>query len=105
MDYTPDKWVVVEVCGTKEPLFKVFGSWSGGYTGNDHWRMNSGIVSCRLEDGKLHFVGYSGSEYICNPEMYGVACLYNLGVIERLIHDGVVKYVPEDTDWVNFEYV
>lgn len=103
--YTPDKWIVLEVVGTYEPLHKVFGTWSGGYLSGDSWRLNSGIESCELKNGRLHFHGSSGSIYSCHPEMFGIAGLSNYGAIQRGIDEGQLKIIPEDTDWVNFKYV
>lgn len=111
--YRPDKWVVVKVENTESPLYKVFGSWSGGYASGDHWRMNSGIVRCEKftetfrdkEYEGFEFFGHSGSSYQVFADSYGVAGLYNLGIIQRPIDEGKLTMLPEDTDWVNFEYV
>lgn len=114
--YKPDKWVVVSVQCETEILYKVFGSWSGSYTSSDWWKLNSGITrvessNVTWSDGSEHeileFFGYSGSSYLCNPEMYGVAGMYNHGILQGLIDrsDGKVTIMPEDTDWKNFKYV
>ena len=59
-EYTPDKWVVVEV-HTKdgEILYKVLGSWYGGYAGSDEWRFSSGITSVVHHDKHYDIQSYS----------------------------------------------
>ena len=40
-DYTPDRWVIVEINSPEHgKIRKVLGSWYGGYLGSDSWRMN-----------------------------------------------------------------
>ena len=65
-EYTPDRWVVVEIVSEEHgKIRKVLASWYGGYAGSDSWRMNSGIESI-VDQGKYYDVyGYSGSVYKC----------------------------------------
>ena len=49
-DYAPDKWLVVKITTDKEPLYKVFACWYGGYLGSDSWQFNSGIVKVEFVD-------------------------------------------------------
>lgn len=76
--YTPDKWMLIKITG-KDPHYRVFGSWYGGYGGSDSWRMNSGITSMIEEDDRYLFIGSSGSTYVCHKNTYG-ASSYGMGV-------------------------
>lgn len=69
--------------------------------------MNSGIIRAESFDDEYHFHGSSGSVYICHKKCYG-ANMYGQGVIQQYIdHHGslVVQMLPEDTDWVNFDWI
>jgi hypothetical protein len=88
---TPDKWVVLEInnggylSSKPEPLYKVFGSWAGGYLDGDRWKMNSGIVSLEEDDDYYYFIGYSGSCYKCHKKGYGVMTSYSQSILDNLI--------------------
>ena len=44
-EYIPDKWEVVKIpLDNNEHIYKVFGTWYGGYAASDYWRLSSGIV-------------------------------------------------------------
>jgi hypothetical protein len=93
-EYTPNKWVVVDF-GSH---YRVFGTWSGGYLDGDSWRLNSGIAKVTESGDTLEFRGSSGSVYRCRRGSYGIAGAYNSGVL------GDRKILPEDTDWLNFDW-
>ena len=46
---TPDKWLVLKI----GDLYKVYGTWYGGYLGSDSWKINSGIV--KVEEDEYFF--------------------------------------------------
>lgn len=77
-NYNPDNWMLVKITG-KDPHYRVFGSWYGGYLGSDSWRMNSGITSMSEEDNYYLFSGSSGSVYSCHKDTYG-ASSYGMGI-------------------------
>lgn len=84
-DYSPDKWVVLEVNNGKSPIFhKVFASWSGGYLSSDSWRLNSGVSKIKQDNDFFYVYSESGSCYKLHKEMYGVAGLYNYGIIDSI---------------------
>lgn len=67
--YRPDGWIIVKV---NDDMYKVLGSWSGGYLDSDVWRINSGITKVEiLDSGEYAIHGNSGSVYYCHPEGYG----------------------------------
>lgn len=84
MEYTPDKWCLVEINHNDTTLYKVFGSWYGGYTTGDSWRLNSGILDIESDQDYYIFKGYSSSEYICHKNGYG-SNLYGSGVLSSLV--------------------
>ena len=100
---TPDKWIVVKI-GDKQPIFKVFATWYGGYTDGDSWKMNSGIVRTEVDGNYINFYGYSGSCYKCNKNNYGTS-MYSQNIINRLIEnfkkDVSITILQEETDWEN----
>jgi hypothetical protein len=107
-DYSPDRWVVVKITTPNETLYKVFASWSGGYTGSDRWKMNSGITHAALVNDRWEFSGYSGSVYSCHKEGYGTNG-FGGNVLQNFIDsapsiDSTIEVMPEDTDWAGVPY-
>jgi len=97
----PDNWVVLEIMNdTKTPLYKVLAGWSGGYLDGDNWKLNSGIVKVRELADSWVFVGYSGSEYVCDKEQYKLR-MNNAGIYKQLLiaYPNTIRMMPEDTDW------
>ena len=104
-DYTPDRWVVVKITTDKEPLYKVFACWYGGYAGSDSWQMNSGIVKIESTDDYYDFHGWSGSVYRCHKNLYGTNS-YGGRVLQNFIDkaDYKIEILPEDTNWKELNY-
>ena len=101
----PERWVIVEIAGSEETYYKVFGSWAGGYLGSDRWKLNSGIVRIEEDDDNYYFYGFSGSCYQCHKKGYGFMTSYGQGVLENFIEravevDTTMTIVDEDTDWM-----
>ena len=78
--YTPDKWMIVHI----NDIYKVFGSWYGGYLKSDRWRLNSGIAKVVEKEQYYSFEGYSGSMYNCNKNLYGINS-YGSGVLQDMV--------------------
>ena len=100
---TPHEWLIVKI-GEKDPFYKVFATWRGGYLGGDSWRMNSGITKVEESDTTYDFYGESGSCYSCNKNGYGSSS-YTQGVLNNIIEKAkevntVVEIMDTDTDWV-----
>lgn len=72
MNYTPERWVVLEINNGTEVIKKVFAGWYGGYLDGDSWKLNSGNVKEEEFDDRWEFFGYSGSVYVCYKRAYGV---------------------------------
>lgn len=85
--YHPDKWAIIKIVmkDTGETLYKVMGSWYGGFGGSNSWKLNSGIEKIEKIDGFFHYHGYSGSVYVCHESTYGMS-MYTHGVYQSY-HD------------------
>jgi len=108
MTYHPDSWVVLKFITPKRTYYKVLGSWSGGFTTGDSWRMNSGITGVELTKNSYDFHGYSGSVYSCGKNSYGTN-MYTQGVLDGWIEEGklrgmTIEVMPENTKWNSLDY-
>jgi hypothetical protein len=95
--YQPNLWVVLKI----GDIYKVFGSWYGGYLHGDSWRLNSGIREVKIVDKIIEFHGYSGSVYECllNEGSYGTSG-YSGGVLADLLEKhGNITVMPFETNW------
>lgn len=72
MNYTPNRWVVLQINNGSEVLNKVLAGWYGGYIDGDYWKLNSGNVKELEFDDRWEFHGYSGSVYVCYKRSYGM---------------------------------
>ena len=108
-EYKPEAWVIVKITNEKEekPLYKVFGSWRGGFATSDEWRFNSGISKVEEDDKSYTFYGYSGSAYYCYKNSEGSSMgSYNSGVLEHLLKklndkEGITAEVVKATEVTN----
>ena len=69
---TPDKWVVLELKNEGTTMYKVFGSWPGGYLDGDREKGENYEVAVEEDDDYYYFIGYTGSCCKCHKESYGV---------------------------------
>ena len=80
-EYTPDKWVVIEIAMEGSTVQRILSSWYGGWAGSDSWRLSSGITGVEeLEDSYI-IKNESGSVYTCFKKRYGMSS-YAMGVLE-----------------------
>lgn len=103
--YTPDLWLLVKING-KNPHYRVFGSWYGGYLNGDSWRMNSGVTKVTEDDDNYYFEGSSGSVYTCNKKCHGISG-YGSGVLNNYIEkypEFNIEILNEDVDVMKLEY-
>lgn len=108
---TPDRWVIVKITKDDDDdddvVYKVFGTWGGGYLQGQSWKMNSGIKSVVEKDGYLYFTGASGSVYRCYNESYGYFS-YGMSVLSNMIESSkdlaTITVMPENTDWLTLDY-
>jgi hypothetical protein len=104
--YEPEEWLIVKI-SSKDPHYRVFGSWRGGYVNGDSWRMNSGIKSVEKDGDYFIFHGASGSRYRCHKDTYGVNSPHNSTVLldYKNYHKDKFKIftsLPDvmDMDWI-----
>jgi hypothetical protein len=107
-DYAPDRWTVLRIYTPGQVIYKVFASWSGGYTGSDSWKLNSGIVRATLVEDRWEFDGSSGSVYSCHKDSYGTngygGHVLN-GLLEKAKKQGIeIDVLSKDTDWAALNY-
>ena len=80
-EYTPDKWVIIEIDYGEEKIQKILASWYGGFAGSNSWRLSSGITGVEeLEDSYI-IKNESGSVYTCYKVRYGMSS-YAMAVLE-----------------------
>lgn len=105
MAYTCDNWVVIKMKGD-DPHYRLLVGTSGGYTTGSSWRLNSGITKVEEDDGTYYFSGSSGSTYHCSKGAYALR-MNNAGVWDRMqeLHGDKVELMPEDTDWMNMDWI
>jgi hypothetical protein len=107
METKPDKWMVIKM-GVKDPVYKVFATWYGGYLNGDSWRINSGISEVQKEGNYINFYGHSGSCYKCHKDSYGITS-YGERVLESIMSHPdkpedekyKIEVMDEGTDWEN----
>ena len=93
-EYTPDKWVVIEIAYGQEKIQKILSSWYGGWAGSDSWRLSSGITEVEeLEDSYI-IKNESGSVYTCFKKRYGMSA-YAMGVLEDFKKQAVITMVEK----------
>jgi hypothetical protein len=107
-DYTPDRWTVLRIHVPGQVIYKVFASWSGGYTGSDSWKLNSGIVRATLVEDHWEFDGSSGSVYSCHKDSYGTngygGHVLN-GLLEKAKKQGIeIDVLTSETNWATLHY-
>lgn len=105
-DYNPESWVIIRIINDKTDnvLYKVFGSWRGGFATGDNWRLNSGITKIEEQEKRYLVFGYSGSIYYCYKKSEGSPMgSYNSGILEHLLKqlnykDGITAEVVKITE-------
>jgi hypothetical protein len=92
-DYSPDKWVIVELKYENDTVYKILASWYGGFGGSDQWRLSSGAVQVTEYDNHYEILNESGSVYYCYKNAEGFS-VYSSGIYERF-----EKSVLEDNSY------
>jgi hypothetical protein len=104
-EYTPDKWVVIEIDYEGVKTLKILASWYGGWGGDvgtrpgswgnsSGWRLSSGITEVEeLEDSYI-FKNESGSVYTCFKNRYGMSS-YTGSVLKDFKKQAVITMVEK----------
>jgi hypothetical protein len=83
MEYTPDRWVCIEITLDDITTRHILGGWWGGYLDGDSWRMSSSIRQVTVHDNHYQVDNVSGSRYICYKTQHGFTGL-SASVLENL---------------------
>lgn len=88
MIYTPDGYKIIKIQAyeSEEFILKVFGSWSGGYTKGDSWRVNSGITAIEEDEDVYIVYGNSRSRYVLSKTHNSITS-YNTRVLTDMIEE------------------
>lgn len=81
--YNPHKWAMLKITSKAHGvIYKVLGSWYGGFAGSDSWKLSSGSTSASYDKdtGVLTFPQCSGSTYTGAWENYGMS-MYTAGIL------------------------
>ena len=100
MEITPDYWCIIKI-PNKEPFYKVFATWNGGYLGSDSWRANSGIEKVIDKESHYEIIGFSGSVYKCYKTAYGTTS-YGDSILASA---SIASMIEEDAINVLKEYI
>ena len=93
-EFTPDKWVVIEIAMEGTTVQRILSSWYGGWAGSDSWRLSSGITEVEeLEDSYI-IKNESGSAYTCFKGRYGMSS-YAMGILEDFKKQAVITMVEK----------
>ena len=95
-EYNPDGWIILKIDQEQGSMYRVFGSWSGGFFTGDSWRMNSGITSIKEEDDYYKLYGYSGSVYNCYKGREGIVGVFNRGQLYEFFQQEGVSEISFD---------
>ena len=100
METKPDYWCIINI-PNKEPIYKVFATWKGGYLGSDSWRANSGIEKVIDKETYYEIIGFSGSIYKCYKTAYGTTSYGN----SILVRAGIIPMLEKDAINILKEYI
>ena len=104
-NYIPDNWVIIKIKG-EDPHYRVLAGWSGGYTTDDSWRMNSGITKVEFRHDQYIFYGSSGSQYICHKDAYGLRKNnWHAWHATQAQHGDKVEMMKENNDWLKMDWI
>jgi len=105
-NYTCDNWVVIKLDNGVDPHYRLLVGTSGGYTTGDSWRLNSGITKVEEDDRAYYFSGSSGSTYRCGKNSYTLR-MNNAHIWSQIqeLHGDKARLMPEDTDWMNMDWI
>ena len=93
-EYTPDKWVVIEIAMEGTTVQRILSSWYGGWAGSDSWRLSSGITEVEELEDSFIIKNESGSVYTCYRRRYGMSS-YTAGILEDFKKQAPVTIVEK----------
>lgn len=82
-EYTPDKWVCVEITRRDGDKHKrILGSWYGGFAGSDSYRFSSGVTGWHDRGDHYEVENESGSVYFCGKNNIGMSA-FTMSIFEN----------------------
>lgn len=85
--YKPDLWLLLKITGpNSEPIFKILGSWYGGFGGSNSWRLSSGCLTPEIDGDSIVWPQSSGSTYEVSLKNIG-ASSYTQNVLASYIDE------------------
>ena len=104
MNYKPNRWLMIKIANDKETFYKIFATWSGGYTTGDSWQLNSGIISVTEDDDYYYFHGHSGSVYQCRKSSYGTT-VYGADILSGFMKKSPnIEILPDNVKVMEIQY-
>lgn len=109
MIYTPDKWIMLKFNYNDDIVYKILGTWLGGYARGDSWRLNSGVTRVEEDQEFYYFYGFGESLYKCHKETYGMG-LYTEQVLLNWQKqaegsaDITLEVLQEETNFMEINY-
>ena len=107
----PDVWEIIKITDHVDniSMYRILAGWYGGYLGSNSWKINSGIVSCKLtENGWYEFQSVSGTVYLCHRDVRRMSSL-TAGIYENLRQESdepssryTVALVADDPLTINY---
>ncbi|AMF98743.1 MULTISPECIES: hypothetical protein [Vibrio] len=89
--HRPDGWVCIRLSlANKSNVYRIFGSWAGGFESPDLWRLSSGFIDgneLELDNGILTIPQLSGSSYQVNVAMQNVLTAYNRSILSQILQN------------------
>lgn len=83
-EYTPDRWVIVEIETGTEKLKKALSGWYGGYLNGESWHLSSVITEMTKTDTGYTLTTESGSHYTLHNDAYGLSG-YTAAILSSLL--------------------
>lgn len=113
MKYKPDRWLIVLMTGKDGDnilkTYKIFGTWAGGYTTGDSWKLSSGFepytsfCSFDREANEFDVQNYSGSVYrLKNAEHCYGTTMYTASVLANFAEQ--IKNLGDESSIEVLEY-
>lgn len=85
-EYTPDRWVILEVDTGAEKFKRALSGWYGGYLDGNSWRFSSVIKEIVETKDGYTFTTESGSHYTLRNSCYGLSGL-TASILNRIMKD------------------
>ena len=90
--YSPDAWVMLKITTKETTVYKILGTWYGGWAGADRWKLSSGTVTLTKKEYPTGIVVYSMAQH--SGSVYeGTEMNYKMSAYGYQIYAGFLKDV------------